>query len=926
MSKSSLQQLIDAGQSPWLDNIDRRLLKEGGLARMITDGDVTGVTSNPTIFNNAISGSRIYDETIQPMALAGSDAESIFFQLAIEDIRDAADLFRPIYDQTNGADGYVSLEVSPKLAHSTRKTVEQAKWLWQLLDRPNVMIKIPATLKGLPAITAVIAEGINVNVTLIFSLERYQAVVDAYMKGLEKRVKAKKPIDRIASCASFFVSRIDTKVDGYLKAMAASGDAHAKEGAALLGKAAVSTCKQVYQVFDETFASERFKTLAAKGARVQRTLWASTSMKNPANRDVLYVEELIGANTINTMPPGTVKAFKDHGIVGKGAASGQVEATKVLADLAKAGINMAEVSAQLEDEGVRSFINSYKELLKTIEKRSKEFRKSMGTLAIPVEAAMRTLKEQDFIVRMADKDAALWTTDPDGQKEIKKRLGWLTAPDRGAVAAEEVKPLLAECKADGMSRILLLGMGGSSLGVETMAMILGSQEPGMELRILDMTNPDQVIAASRWAAMTKTLFIVSSKSGTTSEVNAFMDFFWEKAQKTLGKKAGKHFIAITDPDTSLGKIAEERGFRRVLLSDPEVGGRNSVLAMFGLAPAVLMGLDTGRLLNSALTMQVLCSAQTPIERNPGMMLGAFLAAGAQKGKDKLTLLADPELAAFGPWVEQLVAESSGKNGKGIVPIDAEPKLDFYSTDRIFVYLRLNGKMDRRAAKVRRAGHPLLIIPWESEYGLGGAFYQWQVATAAACCLLGVNSFDQPDVQESKTRTKQLTDVYLKEGFLKAMQPIWDSKEVAVYGDKVVGIKEADSLSDVINKFLKQAQVGDYVGINAYVPRNDQTLKILTRFRSDITRKTVTATTLGYGPRFQHSTGQLHKGGANSGVFIEISAKSAGDADIPGWKMPFSVLEAAQALGDFETLQARKRRVIWLHFKKPFSRESLPDLG
>jgi transaldolase/glucose-6-phosphate isomerase len=469
-------------------------------------------------------------------------------------------------------------------------------------------------------------------------------------------------------------------------------------------------------------------------------------------------------------------------------------------------------------------------------------------------------------------------------------------------------------------------MGGSSLGVETLAMILGTQEAGLELKILDMTNPDQVLSASHWASLKKTLFIVGSKSGGTSESNAFMDFFWEKAQKTLGKKAGRHFVAITDPNTSLGKVAEERGFRKVLLSDPEVGGRYSALTMFGLAPATLMGHDTGKLLQSAGEMNVLCSTATPIERNPGVMLGAFLGAGALNGKDKVTLLADPELAAFGPWVEQLIAESSGKNGKGIVPVDGEPKLNFYSTDRVFVYLRLNGKLDRQVSRIRRAGHPLLILPWESGYDLGAAFVQWEVATAAACCLLGVNPFDQPDVQDSKLRTKQLTDAFVKDGKLKKLSPIWEDDMAAVYGEKIDGVDGKSDLSAVISLFLKQVKIGDYVGINAYVPRNDRTMNELTRFRGTITKKTVTSTTLGYGPRFQHSTGQLHKGGANKGVFIEITTEPSADADIPGWKMPFSILEASQALGDFETLQARKRRVIRIHFKKPFAKGSLPELN
>jgi transaldolase/glucose-6-phosphate isomerase len=925
MTKSSLQSLVEAGQSPWLDNIDRQLLKDGRLARMIADGDITGVTSNPTIFNNAISGSRMYDETIQPMAMAGSDPESIFYQLAIEDISKAADLFRPIYDQTNGADGYVSLEVSPKLARSTRKTVEEAKRLWELLNRPNVMIKIPATVQGLPAITSVIAAGINVNVTLIFSIERYEAVVDAYMKGLEKRVKAGLPIDSIASVASFFVSRIDTKVDLRLKSKVGSGDPIAKLASELSGKAAISTCKVVYKKFEFFFESDRFLKLASKGARIQRTLWASTSMKNPANRDVLYVEELIAPNTINTMPPGTVIAFKDHGNIGPGVKAGVAEAQKVLDSLSKAGIDMVEVSAELEDEGVKSFVSSYRDLLRTIDKRSKEFQKSLGVLAEPVRMSIHDLESQQFSKRLEEKDADLWTTDPEGQKEIRNRLGWVSAPKKGADIVTEILPMLKACKDEGITKLLLLGMGGSSLGVETISIILSAKVTGLELKVLDMTNPDHVLAIARWAPARRTLYAVVSKSGTTSESNAFMDYFWAKAQTPLGKKAGKHFIAITDPGTSLEKVAQERGFRKVFVGNPEIGGRYSALSIYGLAPAVLMGLDMEKFLSSANEQGEFCSSRTSAARNPGIALGAFIGIGALKGKDKVTLISDPELAAFGPWVEQLIAESSGKIGKGIVPIDMEPKADKYSEDRIFVYLRLSGKHDRRIAKIRKAGHPVMVTPWTSVYDLGGEFYRWEMATAVACSLIGVNPFDQPDVQESKVRTHKLTDAYLKDGKLATGQPIWENEFAAIYGEKLPGIKTNIIIGDVISEFLKQAKPGDYIGINAYLPRTDRVFADLSKFRSSLITKTGLSTTLGFGPRFQHSTGQLHKGGANNGIFIELTAQSANDAEIPGWKMPFSILETAQALGDFDTLLSRKRRVIRIHFKKPFIKEFLPDL-
>jgi transaldolase len=363
---NTAQELFAAGQSIWYDNIQRGLLKNGELAGMIRRGEIRGVTSNPTIFMIAITKSHDYDDSLAPLIEAGLPDEDIFFQLAIEDIQAAADLFLPLYQQSGGGDGFVSLEVSPYLANDTAKTLAQAKQLWQRVDRPNLMIKIPATKAGIPAITAAIAAGVNVNVTLIFSRQRYAEVMDAYLQGLEQRAAAGLPVDTIASVASFFVSRVDTKIDARLQELVQAGGAPAQQAGTLLGKAAIANARLAYADFQQVFTSERFEKLKAHGARVQRPLWASTSTKNPAYRDVIYVEELIGADTVNTVPPQTLTAFLDHGQVRPSLEEDLDGARQALAGLEALGVAMAQVTAELEDEGVRSFSDAFTVLLKAV--------------------------------------------------------------------------------------------------------------------------------------------------------------------------------------------------------------------------------------------------------------------------------------------------------------------------------------------------------------------------------------------------------------------------------------------------------------------------------------------------------------------------------------------------------------------------------
>ena len=369
--KNPIEELTSLGQSLWYDNMQRRLLENGELAGLISRGDIRGITSNPTLFNNAISKSQDYDSALTPLAISGWSAEQIFWQLAADDIRAACDLFMPLYNETHGGDGFVSIEVDPRLAHDTEDTVAQAKYLWKTLNRPNLMVKIPATKEGIPAIRQSIAAGVNINITLIFSLQRYQEVMDAYLSGLEDRLKAGGKIDTMASVASFFVSRVDTKVDERLQEIIRQGGEQTAAAQSLLGKAAIANAKLAYEMFRQVFGSERFTKLQAAKAKTQRPLWASTGTKNPAYPDTLYVDNLIGPDTVNTVPPKTLDAFRDHGKAIVTIMDDIDECRRQIAGLEKLGISLEVVSAELEAEGVKSFANSFTELFQTIEQRSK---------------------------------------------------------------------------------------------------------------------------------------------------------------------------------------------------------------------------------------------------------------------------------------------------------------------------------------------------------------------------------------------------------------------------------------------------------------------------------------------------------------------------------------------------------------------------
>ncbi|MGB8984741.1 MAG: bifunctional transaldolase/phosoglucose isomerase [Anaerolineales bacterium] len=899
---NTIEKLTQLGQSLWMDNIQRSWLENGELKAMIERGDIRGMTSNPTIFNNAIAKTNDYDSALLPLAWAGWDAEKIFWQLAIEDIRAACDLFQPLYEETNGGDGYVSIEVSPDRAHDTEATLAQVEQLWARVHRSNLMVKIPATKEGIPAIRKAISVGINVNITLIFSLKLYAEVMEAYLSGLEDHIAAGHSVEHIASVASFFVSRVDSKIDPRLP-----------EGSPLRGKAAIANAKLAYDQYQEVFTSHRWEKLKVKGARVQRPLWASTSTKNPDYPDTIYVDNLIGPETINTVPPATLEAVRDHGIAEVTLTRDLDQARAVIAQLEAAGISMDVVTQELEDEGVKAFADAFTQLLSTIDERRKNAVSSLGPIAGPVARRVAQLEADAVPARLWSHDPTLWAADTEGQAEVRKRLGWLDSPDKARARLQEYKSFADEVLQKGeVDRVLVLGMGGSSLTAEVFASLLDSEgvDAPVCLGILDSTDPEEVSRAGEAYPADKSLYIVASKSGGTAETMAGLDYFWKKS-----KKDGSRFAATTDAGTSLEALAAKRKFRKIFSSDPSVGGRFSALTDFGMVPAALLRMDLSRLLDCADWMKSQCGEHVPAARNPGLVLGAVIGEAALAGRDKLTVLSDPPLSAFAFWIEQIVAESSGKHGKGILPVPLEPlgRVKEYGKDRLFVYLRKTGVFDERIKALREAGHPVLEFKIPGVYDVGAEMYRWEIATAVACSILGVNAFDQPNVETSKKITKQKIEEYQAKGKLKEGKPAWKADGMKVFAPSAV---TGATLKTVLNGFLKKAKPGGYVAINAYLPRSGQMIEALQAMRAAIRARTGNAVTAGFGPRFQHSTGQFHKGGPKNALFIQITADPEVDVDIPTEGLSFGTLIRAQALGDYEALIEADRKVLRIHLASP----------
>ena len=913
-----LLQLYEHGQSLWLDNLTRGMIASGELARRVREEGVRGVTSNPAIFHKAISRGGEYDDDITALAKAGASVQEIYENLVVHDIRAACDVLLPLWDATEGGDGFVSLEVSPYLIHDSHGTLVEARRLHGAVNRPNLLIKIPGSPAGVRAIEQALYEGINVNITLLFAVDAYEAVAEAYLKALERRLAAGLPVDHVASVASFFVSRIDTLVDqllGHRLGIPGQGP----RAAALLGSAATANARLAYASFQRFFSGQRWEELAARGARVQRLLWASTSTKDPLYDDVRYVAPLVGRDTVNTMPEETIAAFAHHGrLAGAAVASHLEEARAVVASLAELGIDLPAVTTQLLNEGAQKFMEPFDALMASIAARREQ---ALGQPPARLQAVSpaaaqgvvaevcKALDGRQFSRRLWAKDTTLWSLHPKTQEAIAARLGWLDAIDHFAARQKEIQHLADQLVAEGVRQVVLLGMGGSSLCPEVCAQVFGAAAGRPTLRVLDSTDPDAVSAVEREVEWARTLFLVASKSGTTVETACLQKYFWAVAVAQLGDvEAGRRFIAITDPATPLAAEGRRLGFRAILENPPDIGGRFSALSYFGLLPMALLGIDTAAILARARRMALSCGPEVPAFANPGVRLGAILGSHARRGRPLLALVLSPALRPFAAWVEQLVAESTGKDGKGILPVTCDtPGVWPAGARSVFVAMSLRGQWDPategQLEELGRAGHPVVRLELEDRLEMGAEFLRWEIATATAGAVLGVNPFDEPNVTESKAITRSL----LAGGGTASERPAFTHGSLQVFG---AGDPGAD-LTATVHKLFASPPAG-WGAILAFFAADEARSTALEALRAKLAARLGVPVTAAYGPRYLHSTGQLHKGGPADGAFLILTCEPATKIHIPGEPFDFRALLHAQAVGDGNALRARGRRALRVH--------------
>lgn len=936
-----LVKLGEFGQSPWLDYIRRSLVTSGELEQMVKEDGLKGVTSNPAIFEKAISGSTDYAEWLEELSSRGLSATEVYEHLAVRDIQAAADVMKSVYEATDRRDGYVSLEVSPYLADDTEGTIDEARRLWSAVSRENLMIKVPGIEAGIPAIEKLIGEGINVNVTLLFSRSTYERVAEAYIAGVEKWAAAGGEPRKVASVASFFVSRIDGAIDALVsdRLSATAGEKEQEILQSLLGKVAIANAKLAYRSYQRIFRGKRWEALASQGAQTQRLLWASTGTKSANYSDVLYIEELIGADTVNTIPMATLNAFRHHGRPRARLGEDPDAAERTMATLDKVGISLDEVTDELAAKGVRLFTEAFDKLLNATDARCRETSepavdRATYSLSKDLEEEV-TRSLEDWRVagkmrRLWAGDASLWTNEDESEW-----LGWLGLTEESAEYREQFQQLSQKIRSASFENVVLLGMGGSSLCPEVLRMTYGTIDGFPELHVLDSTDPAQIRALESKLDLTKSLFIVSSKSGSTLEPNIFKQYFFERVQQAVGNaNVGDRFIAITDPGSRLEKVAVRDGFLRIFSGIPSVGGRYSALSNFGMVPGAVMGLDIVDFLERAEVMAVATSSCVPVDKNPGAKLGTVLGVLANHGRDKLTLITSPGISGLGAWLEQLIAESTGKEGKGIIPVDREipGPPEVYGDDRLFVYLSLEPALDpsqdEAVTKLERAGHPVVRIPIADIMDLGQEFFRWEIATAVAGSIIGINPFNQPDVEASKIVTRRLTAEYEETGSMPTESPIFEEGGVRLFADKknAAALASASgddkSLSGYLRAHLNRLGPGDYLALLAYIEMSAAHEKVLAAIRHAVRAQKHVATCLGFGPRFLHSTGQAYKGGPSSGIFLQVTCDDREDLPVPGQKYTFGIVKAAQARGDFEVLAERDRRALRVHLGPDVDR----DLG
>jgi transaldolase/glucose-6-phosphate isomerase len=897
---ATLNDLHELGQSTWLNYLRSSFIRSGELAEHVKQG-IQGVTANAQVYERAVRGSSDYDTGLRRAMAEGKPARRIHEALLVDDVQRAADVLHPLFEASHRLDGFVSFELEPALLHSVAAAVAEVRHVSHHVDRYNVMVEIPATAVGLDAVRALVADGVSVNVTHLFSVADYEKAAAAYLAGLEQYVTSHS-VWRTAptAVASFSLAPLDAAIDARLEAL---------ERPDLRGKAAVALARRLTARYRQLFSGPAWDKLAARRGQPLRPKWTRTTPRDFAHPALYYIQQLIGPGTVMTFTPATLTAFLRDGIAAPALDKGLDEAEAHLATLAALGIDVAAVAAELQAEHLAASDHRFQTLVQAVVQKRDALdvgqplmSAQLGEAQSAVDEGLHDLCRHGIIRRIWAADHTVWQPKPT---EITNRLGWLDIADNMADKTARLAAFTRGLVADGFRHVLLLGMGGSSLAPELFQKTLGRGAPAgyLNLVVLDTTDADAVRAAEAAVDLPHTIVIVATKSGGTVETLSGFKQFYNRLSALVGpERAGGHFVGITDPGSKIADMAARYGFRDLFLNDPNIGGRYSALSYFGLVPAALVGVDVPRLLERAAVAaaNATLSHCDAIADNHAAVLGTILGRLALVGRDKVTFITSPALASFGDWAEQLIAESTGKEGQGIVPVVGEPPapVESYGADRLFVHLRLEGDAanDAFVAALAAAGQPVVTLRLADLYDIGGQFFLWEMATAVASHFMAINPFDQPNVEAAKIKAREIVAEYAKTGSLPA-------GEFAALEPGALG------------EFLKEAKPGDYVSIQAYIPTTPAADAALQALRQAIHLRTGLATTAGYGPRFLHSTGQLHKGDGGHGLFIQLVSDAVEDVAIPdeagepASAMSFNVLKRAQALGDARALRAAHRRLI-----------------
>ncbi len=933
-----LIQLRSLGQGVWYSNLLRGLVSSGGLRRMIEEYGVTGASVGTQALERMIRGTSVYDQDIKRLSSRGLTAKAIALELAREDARAGAAALEGIYKSTMASEGIVACPIPGIDQNNAESIVTEALRLRSSINQPNILFIIPATSAGLKAIERLTFEGCGVEASCIFTLDKMDEVFGAYLKGLEKRLSAGMSVKGSLATASFRLGALDSLIDGLIEqrvGQTASKDDKARLKA-VLGKGGLAAARLVYGRYAEVFFSGRFSKCRAKGALPMRIVWEDMHVRDQRYHALKYIDGLVMEGTISRMPLQTLLAYREHGRPAQSSIHLTEEAKKTLSELTAFSIDMASAGRTLEDESAQRHAASCRALADAVASRidavgapegpvegSETF--SLGGFEGAVAKSITSLDDEGFLDRLWSKDASLWKDTAGDRAVIKNSLGWLFVPELMNTVKGFVISFASEVRAAGFTDAVLLGMGGSSLAPIVFSRTIEAEDGYPVLHCLDSTDPDAIAAVGRAIDLEKTLFIVSSKSGSTIEPLSLFEHFYWQVKALLGERAGQNFCAITEAGTALDGYGRKYGFRRVFLNPVDIGGRFSALSYFGLVPAAISGIDISRLLGHAL---VLLSSIQPFMRpsgSPAVRLGAAIGTLALEGRDKLTFILPPALSSFGLWIEQLIAESTGKEGKGIVPITGERPLkpSEYGRDRAFVCID-EGERDAKTARfvdsILKAGHPVISLRINDVYETGAELLRWETAVAVAGHIMRLNPFDQPDVELAKKLTVGRLNSGVKKSALVPPGVLFEGEGFrCAIGRSALSLaktrprKNGKDAAGALKGLFSLAVEGDYIGLLAYYsPLDSMMEKRLDRLRSLLSAYSGCPVQFGYGPRYLHSTGQLHKGGPNKGIFLIVCHGSPKDIPIPESPFSFSELELSQAFGDMEALDSKGCRVALLY--------------